>query len=1162
MNYISIYRPGSPATIILSPLIDEKTVYRHKLMGEHRIQAQFTLATPWVIQIGDYVTHNSENYYINRIPSVVKINNTTFQYTVDFEAVEYDLKKKLYISTDGLAEFGYTGTALDFVTAIVANMNVNYTGWTVGTVDETDEKTIVFSNQDCYSVLMKVAETFNLEFTVVGKSISMIAAVGSETAFTFTYGKGAGLYKLERQQVSDQNIVTKVYGFGSMQNIPYTYRNRSKRLVFEERFLTKNTELYGVIEGQYTNDDIFPNRTSDVESVNMVFTDGVYQPQTSYISDSSIDFDLNDYLIEGMTPLIVFKSGDLSGQEFEIWKYDHATKRIYFNPQSEEDGYTTPNTLNVPITGDLYTLVNIALPQSYIDAAETALKAATQAYLDENSLPMVVYAVDIDEKYARTNTITVTAGDKVTVVDADLGVDSLIRIAQIEYPLNNIYNIKAVIADFVPYTIQERIIHGTVTQTIDTRIIDRSADELTRRNAMRQRQLKDLIFDSDGYFDGTRIRPLSIETMYLSVGAKSQNFHLNGVTIKANWNGTETDPNALYVSAGELVHHELEITGLGYVWIIGSAATFDDLVSTTAYYLYCKCSKSALTGSWDLSATQKAADGNDGYYYFLCGVLYAVYTDEIGSWRDFDFTYGMTYINGRTITTGRIQSLNKLNYFDLDQNAARLGDSNSSIDWNVTNPDTLTLIGALVQREPGEYFPITVFRGTYSPTTVYHRGDQVNYLDETWIYVNATPASGITPVEGAYWNKLSSIGAAGRDGASPVGIFCGEWSVGKDYYGTSARVDIVYYTVTGRYYIATPTAGNPFRGVLPTNEDYWSDFGGDFESLATNLFFAETAFIENLGVRFFEGVPVGVGDLTGTVTNETANVTGTARIDTLALSGTSGSANITVGGLTKLCTYINSSLNDTAIAFVMEWYQDYYAIGIQLNYSGSSISFREINGNDFSGSSSISTLTGNLSGSFTTDPSHVEGAKRVDRITLSGTGGSANVTCDGLIRRAMWGGSLSETATNFVANHAASYLLGDVVVTADGEDLVFTSRYKGVDFTGSTTIVNVPSSYSGAISIEGNDIWEDKSNSSSHAAILVNMKGYNGGSLYFRQFIIGDGKGNAVLAVGGNSLEDGDGKFVNIDAATVRLSNLPTSGTGLFTGRVYQDANGYLRIKQ
>jgi hypothetical protein len=1072
------------------------------------------------------------------------------------------------MSIDNLAEYGRTGTAADFVNDIVTNMNSIGSGWTAGTVDpETETKTIVFSNENCWKALMKVAEAFALEWTLTGKSISMVKSVGTETLLSFEYGRNVGLNKLERVQVQDQNIVTKVYGFGSMTNIPDTYRNRAKRLVFEEtsapsgygggiRFLTKNTELYGVIEGQFTDDDIFPNRTGTVEQAVQLFdTNNLYLPGTSYIQDGTIDFNIIDYYINGMTPLIVFKSGALGGQEFEIWKYDPDNKRIYFNPQSDEDGWTTPQPGFVAAPGDTYTLVNIALPQAYIDTAEAALLAATEKYLDENSVPMVAYIIDLDPKYAKTNTIVVAVGDKVTVIDSALGVNSLIRISELSYPLINPYKKKAVIADFVPYTTQERIIHAAISSTIETRIVDRSADELTRRNAMRQRQLLGLIFDADGYFDGSRIKPLTVETMALAVGAKSQNFHLNGVTIKANYLG---NPNSFYVSPGELVHHEIDISGQ-YVWEIQAAYEVDNLTPTTAYYLYAKCSKLAMVGEWLLSDTQYAADGIDGYYYFLCGILYAVYTDDIGSWRDFDFTYGMTYINGRTITTGRIQTLNKLNYIDLDTNMFRIGDSNSSLDWGVTVAGQLTLKGVLVQRGAGEYFPVILFRGVYNPAIVYYHGDMVTYNNQTWMFHNDTPTAGVTPVEGEFWTLTSQVGAQGADGASPIGIYRGEWSIGTDYYGTSIRVDIVHYG--GVYYIAKPTAGNPFRGIVPTNTAFWQSFGANFESIATKLIFAEFAFIDNLGVRFFEGIPVSPGDLDGYVTNTLPNIAGTARIDHVVLTyGISGSANITCNGVTRLCNFA-SSLSQSAQNFKDLFYTDYYVSGVLLSVSSNILSFTEMNGVDFSGSTSIVNVSGTLSGESNTSPSHVDGQAQVDTVTLTGTGGCADITANGLTRRAYFIDSLSDAAINFRDACDTAYLERDIIVTASGPDIIFTSRYKGQAFTGTTSIVHVDSSYQGAVSIAGNDIWENYTNNDHYGAILINMRGYNGGSEYFRTVVIGDGKGNFVMTIGGNPLERGNHKFININAETIRLWNLPTGGSQCYSGELYVDANGFIKQK-
>lgn len=669
MNTISIYRPGIPAALIAVVDIDEKTVYTKKIQGDHKITSEFYSSSVLAIQIGDYITHNSENFYINRVPEIEKINNSTFKYKIDFESVLYDLKKKLFMSSDGLAEFSYNGTASDFVTMIATLMNSVGSGWSAGTVGTSTEQTLQFSNESCHAALTRVAEAFKMEYSLSSKAINLQKSAGTTKAYTFQYGKGLGLYKIQRVQVQNQNIITKCYGFGGTKNIPASYRNRAKRLVFESRYLTKNTNLYGTIEGQFTDDNIYPKRTGTISAINIAWKeDNSFDFNNSYVTDSGMDFNLNDYLLEGMPATIVFKTGDMAGIECEVWKYDNTNKRIYFNPYSDADGYTLPRynagSPIQPAVGDTYTFINISLPQSYIDAAEAQLLAATQAFINENSIPQVVYSVDIDPKYARENSISVDAGDRVTTIDSDLAINNLIRIAGIEYPLVNQYQIKATIADFVPYTLQERIVQTTVNTKKETVFVDRRNYELYRRNTVRQNQLKGLLYDTDGYFSPEGVSPLWIETLNLAVGAKSSDFRLNGVTISPNHG---SDKGVLAIGAGDLVHFQISVDG-NYIWTIGAAATFSSLVDATSYYLYAKCSKTAMTGEWDLSTEKKGYDG-DGYYFFFVGILFSVYNGA----RDFDFGYGMTYINGRIITTGRIRSLDGNNYFDLDQNQFFLG---------------------------------------------------------------------------------------------------------------------------------------------------------------------------------------------------------------------------------------------------------------------------------------------------------------------------------------------------------------------------------------------------------------------------------------------------------------------------------------------------------
>lgn len=1115
---LTIYRP--PSTAVVTVNIDEKTVYSKRLMGEWHITAEFYTTSVLAIQIGDFITYDSENYYINRLPDITKLNNSTFQYKIDFEHSLYNLKKKLFISSDGLADFSYNGTAEDFITNIVASINEIDSGWTVGTVDTTTEQTLQFANESCHAALIRVAEAFNLEWTIVSKAISLIASVGTVRALTFEYGRGKGLYKLTRQQVHDQNIITKVYGFGGTKNISDSYRDRAKRLVFAATgylpypasaypYMTKNTDLYGTIEGQFTDDNIFPQRTSTLTAVDINFAGTspyAFNERNSYVEDSAMDFDVNDYLIEGQVATIVFKSGDLSGVECEIWKYDDTNKRFYIRPYADTDGYILPRYNGgspiQPQVGDSYTLVNIAMPQTYIDTAETALQAATLAYLNENSVPMVVYGCDFDQKYAKSQALELDAGDKVTVVDSDLGVNSQIRVAGVEFPLVNAYKIKATIADFVPYTLQERIIKTSVSTRKETIFVDRRNAELARRNTMRQNQIRDLLFDTDGYFDPVNLKPLSIETTYLSVGTKSRDFWLSNVTIKANYEG---DANAFYVTAGSLIHLQIEISGLGYTWVIGTPLDQDSLTPATAYYLYCKCSKTALTGQWVLSSSQITVEEVAGYYHFLVGMLFAVADGR----RDFDFTHGMTYINGGSITTGKIQSIDTNNYFDLTQSQFRVGDVNSSLDWNVTTASTLTIKGALVQ-SPAGTFPVIVFCGAYDPGVTYQKGNQVTYGGSSWNYINATPASGQTPAEGAYWTAAALAGADGADGSNgadgatgPGVVFRGDHSGTVLYYNNSLRRDIVKYS--GSYYLYKGT--DAASGAWSAGN--WDSFGGQFSSVATDILFAELAYVDNLGVKYFNGVPVPVGDLNGIAQNIQANYPRSE----------------------QWYGDVNYIVNDKC-------YNDgtnYICIQAHINQEPPNAAY------------------------WSEDPN--QPVKQVDQVTInSGTSGIIRIGCNGASNEIPFNQSYGQTMQDWIAIASADFDAAGVAVSGGGASAWFEAKTAGVAFSPSAYIINIANAYRGSIKIVGNEIWENEEDNDAYGFITINRKGYNGGMTRPRHLRIGNGQGSTMVYFNGTKGNLNPHGFIDIFTEYIRWQTIPTADTYLTEGEIYRDGNT-LKIK-
>ena len=167
-------------------------------------------------------------------------------------------------------------------------------------------------------------------------------------------------------------------------------------------------------------------------------------------------------------------------------------------------------------------------------------------------------------------------------------------------------------------------------------------------------ELRNLVFDQEGYFDAEKIKPLSIETTMLSVGAKPQRLYTSCL-FQANYEG---DKNKFYATDGTLTHF-LYPEPLREWTITGTTLTLPD---DSFRYIYARCLKNGNTGGILLSQGQLLLEDGD-YYNFLIGVLSSVIG---GTSRIATATFGQTTINGRFITTGVIKSADGNTSFDLD----------------------------------------------------------------------------------------------------------------------------------------------------------------------------------------------------------------------------------------------------------------------------------------------------------------------------------------------------------------------------------------------------------------------------------------------------------------------------------------------------------------
>lgn len=681
---LDIYRNN--AVVAVLP-VSENSSYTHQLMGEHKIVCN-NIIVPDVldIQLGDYVLYAGEKYFINTAPGMTKHHNFRYEYQMEFEHVSYRLfDKKLMQNGEFVTDyFGYPRLYLQLITE---NMNQIDSGWQVGEVETMDEKHIAFEDGvSCRAALTIIAEQFGLEYYFTGKTIHLVKSAGLVTSHVFSQGKGKGLYTFQLQRRNDANVVTRVYGYGGNRNIPADYRLNAagipaERIRIPSGYLEQNVELYGIKEAIYKNDEIFPRRTAPLTGVGGV-TDNVF-----YVTDTTLEFNINDHLLEGLDAKVDFKTGDLAGYEFTISKFDNSSKTFTLNVDKNQPDRHFPNADFMPKAGDKYTLVDLRMPQEYVVAAEAEVNEETAQYTAENSRPKLVFSLNLDDQYVRAQGVRLTPGDRVRVVEEKLGVDSMIRTTSVTWPLLHEDRIAATIADFIPYTRQERLISETIETRRDVVINERINAERARRTAAELRLLRSLIQDPDGYFDMTQqLKPGSIETLFLAVGAKSQNFGLNNVLIQANYRG---NPDAVHISAGQLVHYEVQIEGLGYVWQMPERL-FEGLDPNKAYYIAAKVERTALRGVWSLTEDFKAAEQEPGVWYFNLGVLYPVKD----GYRNYDLTKGMTTIVGETITTGKVQSIDKINFFNLTNGTFNLGDETNGLDWGVTKEGQLTIRGA------------------------------------------------------------------------------------------------------------------------------------------------------------------------------------------------------------------------------------------------------------------------------------------------------------------------------------------------------------------------------------------------------------------------------------------------------------------------------------
>ena len=663
------------------------------LLGEDTLQIQTESVEPLDLQIGDYCIMYGSQYTLNAMPEPTKEGEHQYKTDLTFEGIQYKLIDVQYRNKDVLGNNTSGSFTLMTDLALAMQVLINCLNshakaegsgevWMLGDCPNTEYKELTFSNENCLAVLQRLCgeDLFNIEFEIEplgNKQYKLhLRKAGSVFPAVFTFGKGGGVYELKRKNVDSKNVVTRLYVEGGTRNITTKYRNGAQRLRLDgESYIQqeKPVAAMGIKEGAKQFDDIYPHRKGTVTAAGASIFEFV---------DSSM-FDLNkkdsegntEYLQDNTPAKVKFLTGGCAGYELEITKYDHATKTFKVKAYEDSRGWKIPSQDSEAYRiakGDTYVLLDIILPHDpYVTDAEKELLEQGTKYYEKNSQPRVEYELTIKSLYLKrkfgadgTVVNLFNVGDYITIRDAEIGVDKAIRIKEFTRNAStDPYDYKVTLSDVVEVSIIERLISDQIETDKIIEINNLTDLAKARANWRTTQELLNMVFDGEGYFDPTHIKPSSIETMMLSVGSRSNQFVLQNIVITANSiSGNKPNPNLITIQSngGVLIHYAIEDKDRSWS-IQGGSVT---LTTDGAYYVYARCEKAGSTGSIIISQSKiNVDDGNSaGYYHFVIGVISSIFN----GYREVTLTYGATRITGRTINCGRIESIDKKTYFDLD----------------------------------------------------------------------------------------------------------------------------------------------------------------------------------------------------------------------------------------------------------------------------------------------------------------------------------------------------------------------------------------------------------------------------------------------------------------------------------------------------------------
>ena len=324
--------------------------YSGSWMGECFLTITVKSAYPIDFHIGDYIDYRGERFTLNYDPAVIKkarrgSYGEGFTYdSIKFNARHTELTEVRFLDYvlydnelhyTSLPEFPFYAASIDdYCDRLQANTNrwcadngfaaADYWQFVTPSLDRTkqrlqttgitaaqateiwnaaygegtetsEEKTdisVSVSRESIWDALSRIKNDFGLNFINRDRKV-IIGSAGLPTNKIFRYGKGNGLYEIERNADTEQQIVTKLFAYGSGNNMPVRYYENIRYTYFAHvETLVSNYGNTGLHYAVFLLDLDFKNSLFSNRSVSYP---GGYNGAYNYI----VEVTANDITVKG-----------------------------------------------------------------------------------------------------------------------------------------------------------------------------------------------------------------------------------------------------------------------------------------------------------------------------------------------------------------------------------------------------------------------------------------------------------------------------------------------------------------------------------------------------------------------------------------------------------------------------------------------------------------------------------------------------------------------------------------------------------------------------------------------------------------------------------------------------------------------------------------------